>query len=77
MICQLCGKNNHVLVKCYKRFHSSFHGLENPQTNSPSSNSTYQVNLTQQSSSTPTMSLPKHDFSLFMSNNNHVMDNSS
>lgn len=54
VICQLCGKNNHVAAKCFKRFDTNFHGLENqsrsqstfPQGNS--SGSQFQAHVMQQ-----------------------------
>lgn len=36
--CQLCGKPNHVSAKCYKRFDTSFQGLENVPLNFSGSN---------------------------------------
>lgn len=39
VVCQLCGKNNHVSAKCYKRFDTSFHGLEHNQNQASTSTS--------------------------------------
>lgn len=47
VVCQLCGKNNHVATKCYKRFDVSFSGLEpGPSNSAPQSQ--VQAHLVQQ-----------------------------
>lgn len=61
IICQLCGKANHVAIKCFKRFDVNFHGLEPPvATQSPQANLVHQ-----QSSLLPTPST-YHTMSMIM-----------
>lgn len=68
VLCQLCGKKNHVASKCFKRFDVNFHGVENtngassqnggPQYGS-SQNGGYQANFVESmpyGTSSPSMS---------------------
>lgn len=46
VVCQLCGKKNHVVSKCYKRFDKSFPDLDhNSQQNNQSVDNTIQANF--------------------------------
>jgi histone deacetylase 1/2 len=37
--CQLCGKEGHTVVKCYKRFDTSFTGVQDPKSASSATTS--------------------------------------
>lgn len=65
VICQLCGKTNHVAAKCYKRVDSSFLGFENNQSHSTQFGSSgfpsQQAHFTQHSAyATSTPSTPSY-----------------
>lgn len=58
VVCQLCGKTNHVAAKCYKRFDTNFQGLESNSRPQHPSSSNFQAHLMHQQVTSPSPPYP-------------------